>query len=56
LEVVERNLGNDCLDRSEMETLQQLALSVQIGFNPDHTSTTDAAIEISTTAAGSIAA
>jgi len=52
LEVVERNLDDDSPDSTEIETMQQLALSVQIGFSPDETSTINAAPDISATKAG----
>jgi len=56
LEVVERNLGNDHPDDSEVETLQQLALSVQVAFTPEPTLTIDSAQNISTTGTGNVAA
>jgi len=49
LEVAERNLDNDSPDSSEVETLQQLALSVQVGFTPEPTLTIDSAQDISVT-------
>jgi len=52
LEVVERNLDNDNPDSTEIETMQQLALSVQIGFSPDQTSTIDVAQDFSATETG----
>jgi len=56
LEVVERNLDNDRPNSKEIETLQQLALSIQVGFTPEPTLMIDAEQDISSNASGSIAA
>jgi len=56
LEVVKRNLDDDCPDGKEIETLQQLALSIQVGFTPEPTLLIDAEQDISTNGSGSVAA
>ena len=47
LEVVERIQGCSSPDSSEMEIMQQLALSVQVGFSQHNTSSIDDALDIS---------